>query len=69
MFLKYHVYFVTCSGVILHQNAIQTQISLSHQKTVTDHVIELWPGWAHHQAVFDILFAALILFFSSLGKK
>ena len=69
MFLKYHVYFVTCSGVILHQNAIQTQISLSHRKTVTDHVIELWPGWAHHQAVFDILFAALILFFSSLGKK
>ena len=58
------------SGVILHQDAIQTQLSLSHhRKTFTGHVIELWPGLVHHQAVFDIIFAALILVFSSIGKK
>ena len=60
--------FLSSSGVILHQDAIQTQVSLSHRKTVTDHVIELWPGLVQHQAVFDILFVVLILAFSSMGN-
>ena len=51
-------------GVILHQDAIQTQISFPHRKTVTEHV-----DWVQHQAVLDILLASLILVFSSIGKN
>ena len=69
MEMKKHSFCLHQSGVILHQDAIQTQISLSHRKTVIDHVTELWPGLVQHQAIFDILLAALILAFSSMGKN
>ena len=60
---------ILSSGVILHQDAIQTQVSLSHRETGSDRVVELWPGWVHHQAVFDILFATILLVFTSLGNN